>query len=699
MHASISESMKKIRTPIKTSYIHRTEASLIKEEQIEKMTNGVTSNSILPTIIQTGGSANIKEGKAVVIKRRNSKLFLTSLVPNRILDKANVVKKEPSLRKQKSSKEAASSVQKTKMNSEYLKVKATGILKYFPKLWIDVPMMTDRIKHNSNCIENEGKWNYRDYGRQEYQRRDQYKNLDGIKNHQVVFDNVDKSPFYSDPSYPYFDEKKLIPTSNSDSGSQQNRPKPRGFRRAIINSGIPRKDKVYTSLNPYYKVEDSNDWTLVFESRFESGNLKRATQVADYEYDWTVQNDYNSQGISQWYYFRVGNTRAETKYTFNLFNFYKPDSLYNQGMRPLMYSCKKASLEGIGWTRWGINIWYYQNSTKRKSGQGFLYSLSFSVELPYDSDEVYFCHWYPYTYRDSKEHLDRICSDNKKGKPYTYGLEGRVNMKDKIRKTELCKSLAENSLDLVIITNFSSSDKDISKREAIIITSRVHPGETNASFIVEGILDFLVSDFQEAIDLRDKYVFKVVPMLNPDGVVVGNYRCSLSGQDLNRQWVCATSRVFPEIYFTKQMFRKTVESRKIFMFVDIHGHSRKRNTFMYGCNNKNNEKKHLEKVFPFRLSKQNGSFSFDDCNFNIQKERETTGRVAIRKEFSIINSYTLEASFFGPDKGIYQDCHFTPGQLKNVGRSFWVALNDMDDDESKIDCLKQLEVMFSASNN
>jgi len=243
-------------------------------------------------------------------------------------------------------------------------------------------------------------------------------------------------------------------------------------------------------------------------------------------------------------------------------------------------------------------------------------------------------------------------------------------MKDKIRKTELCKSLAENSLDLVIITNFSSSDKDISKREAIIITSRVHPGETNASFIVEGILDFLVSDFQEAIDLRDKYVFKVVPMLNPDGVVVGNYRCSLSGQDLNRQWVCATSRVFPEIYFTKQMFRKTVESRKIFMFVDIHGHSRKRNTFMYGCNNKNNEKKHLEKVFPFRLSKQNGSFSFDDCNFNIQKERETTGRVAIRKEFSIINSYTLEASFFGPDKGIYQDCHFTPGQLKNVGRSF-----------------------------
>lgn len=62
----------------------------------------------------------------------------------------------------------------------------------------------------------------------------------------------------------------------------------------------------------------------------------------------------------------------------------------------------------------------------------------------------------------------------------------------------------------------------------------MHPGESNASFIVEGLIKFLISDALEAQMLRDKYVFKVVPMLNPDGVIVGNYRSSLGGHDLNR---------------------------------------------------------------------------------------------------------------------------------------------------------------------
>jgi murein tripeptide amidase MpaA len=239
-----------------------------------------------------------------------------------------------------------------------------------------------------------------------------------------------------------------------------------------------------------------------------------------------------------------------------------------------------------------------------------------------------------------------------------------------VRKTELCRSLGGNSLDYVIITNFEAPEADIANREAVIITGRVHPGETVASFIVEGILQFLVGDSDVAKKLRDTYVFKIIPMLNPDGVVLGNYRTSLSGQDLNRQWNVATQRLFPEIFYTKQMLNKTLISRPINFFVDIHGHSRKKNLFMYGCHNKNTEKKNAEKLFPLVFSKSHPSFSFDDCNFNIQKEKESTGRVVVRREFNVVNSFTLEASFAGPNIGRFQDCHFTPNQLRDAGKGF-----------------------------
>ena len=42
--------------------------------------------------------------------------------------------------------------------------------------------------------------------------------------------------------------------------------------------------------------------------------------------------------------------------------------------------------------------------------------------------------------------------------------------------------------------------------------------------MMKGVLDFLTDpDDPEAKLLRDMFVFKVVPMLNPDGVINGNY--------------------------------------------------------------------------------------------------------------------------------------------------------------------------------
>lgn len=88
-------------------------------------------------------------------------------------------------------------------------------------------------------------------------------------------------------------------------------------------------------------------------------------------------------------------------------------------------------------------------------------------------------------------------------------------------------------MPLWLIT-ISREQSKLKKRPVIIITSRVHSGETPASLVFKGILEFLLSDKKEAKLLRLYYTFILIPFLNPDGVVSGNYRNSAAGVDLNR---------------------------------------------------------------------------------------------------------------------------------------------------------------------
>ena len=58
-------------------------------------------------------------------------------------------------------------------------------------------------------------------------------------------------------------------------------------------------------------------------------------------------------------------------------------------------------------------------------------------------------------------------------------------------------------------------------RPVVFLTGRVHPGETNASWVMKGTLEFLTGSSPLAQSLRACFLFKVIPMLNPDGVING----------------------------------------------------------------------------------------------------------------------------------------------------------------------------------
>jgi murein tripeptide amidase MpaA len=108
---------------------------------------------------------------------------------------------------------------------------------------------------------------------------------------------------------------------------------------------------------------------------------------------------------------------------------------------------------------------------------------------------------------------------------------------------------------MLTITSKNNLD-NLPKRKGVFITSRVHPGESVGSWMMKGVVDYLTDENnEEAEALRQNFVFKIIPMLNPDGVINGNYRCSLAGCDLNRRWKAPSKVLHPCIYFTKQLLQ------------------------------------------------------------------------------------------------------------------------------------------------
>ncbi|NXC11909.1 CBPC4 carboxypeptidase, partial [Corythaeola cristata] len=405
---------------------------------------------------------------------------------------------------------------------------------------------------------------------------------------------------------------------------------------------------------------------LTFFSKFESGNLRKAIQVREFEYDLIMNADVNGNQHHQWFYFEVRDMKLAVPYRFNIINCEKFNSQFNYGMQLVMYSVKEALQGKPRWLRAGHDICYYKNHyyCSAAAGEGMrgkcYYTLTFSIKFPHKDDVCYLAYHYPYTYSTMMSHLD-ILEQNRNPKKVYW------------RQQMLCQTLGGSPCPLLTITAMPESKKrdDLEQfynRPYVFLMARVHPGESNASWVMKGTLEFLVSSDPIADLLRKCFIFKIVPMLNPDGVINGNHRCSLSGDDLNRQWLTPNSQLHPTIYHAKGLlyYLRNI-GRAPLVFCDYHGHSQKKNVFLYGCSIKETlwqagcmvdtaviTEDVGYRTLPKILDKVAPAFVMNSCSFLVEKSRESTARVVVWKEMGVLRSYTMESTYGGCSHGLYK---------------------------------------------
>ncbi|KAF3689297.1 Cytosolic carboxypeptidase 1 [Channa argus] len=252
----------------------------------------------------------------------------------------------------------------------------------------------------------------------------------------------------------------------------------------------------------------------------------------------------------------------------------------------------------------------------------------------------------------------------------------------------------------VINCEKSNSQFNYGNRPCIVLTGRVHPGESNASWVMRGTLDFLCSNDPVAQCVREAFVFRIIPMLNPDGVINGTNRCDLNSEDLNRQWCKPDPVLSPTIYHTKGfLYYLNSIGKTPLVFCDYHGHSRKKNVFLYGCSVKETLWESGSAVDTVQLK--------EDPGYRVEKSRSATARVVVWREMGVLRSYTMESTYNGCDQGIYKDLQMGTRELQEMGAKFchsllsvtndmqtlysWRLINHMDVDHSSQNCFKDDE--------
>ncbi|XP_063882854.1 cytosolic carboxypeptidase-like protein 5 [Scylla paramamosain] len=275
----------------------------------------------------------------------------------------------------------------------------------------------------------------------------------------------------------------------------------------------------------------------------------------NYEYNlWTrpdcAGTEYENNNRT-WFFFGIKGGSVGNRVRLNVMNLNKQTKLFSQGMQPVVQCV--SSIRPPRWER------IKEKCSYRSEDSSTVISWVHTVNDA--SATTHYAFTYPYTYSEVQTVLEGLDRRFPAGSPSLY-----------YHRELLAYSLDHWRVDLLTVSSHSGRADEREERlpglfpvpgqlrphrfpgkKVVFISARVHPGETSSSFVLNGFLNFIVSGDPRAERLRDLFVFKVIPLLNPDGVVRGHYRTDQRGVNLNRVYIDPSPALHPTIHAARQV--------------------------------------------------------------------------------------------------------------------------------------------------
>jgi hypothetical protein len=280
---------------------------------------------------------------------------------------------------------------------------------------------------------------------------------------------------------------------------------------------------------------------IAVSSHFEGGSVGKVETLSPTHLRCGVrgqadQDHRNRQ--ANWYYFQLDNLPRQpvTIDLVNLageYNYQGPAYAVTQQTRPVF------SYDGKSWTHFRDDQVHWEAAEPR-----------LSLRFTPGKDRMWIAHVPPYTNQD----LDALIE--------AFGRH------PSLERLNVGRTVEGRGMPLLTITNLAIPEP---KKKVIWLMFRQHAWETGSSWVCDGAVRFLLSSDERAAKIRDRAIFKIFPMADPDGVAGGGVRFNRNGFDLNRNWDTIHPQKMPEISAQHKAIVDWVDSgHHLDLFLSVH---------------------------------------------------------------------------------------------------------------------------------
>jgi len=221
-----------------------------------------------------------------------------------------------------------------------------------------------------------------------------------------------------------------------------------------------------------------------------------------------------------WFYFKVYNYRTDIPLTIKI-NYDKSVQAPNNPV----YSYNQKE-----WTK--INA-YQQADCK-------------AVSDFFSGDTVFFATGFPYTYSDLNNYIINIFNN------------------ENVHISSLTKTRDSLNVPKILI----SENPDKKGKSVVWFIARQHAFEAHSNYVIEGFIDYLISDEKEARKLRKTCDIHIVPMMDVDNVFSGASGRMQIPIDFNRDW--NDSIYWSAVKNVMQQIDESIVGNTYSVFFDVH---------------------------------------------------------------------------------------------------------------------------------